>query len=159
MSSLSLVFVPFLKIGRQGKEKMKEDDEEGGGIELNGGGGEGGGVTRSNSQSSLWSSASARFYTGRWGDGCVGSTGSGSEAWGFGPGEAGRKWSGLERFEVCLKCGLERVVVQVQQLPVEENDLSGLSAGSMHEVPAGHPHGDIKTGEANWSCTAPDTGS
>ena len=149
MSSLSLVFVPFLKIGRQGKEKRKGDDEEGGGgVVLEGG------VTRSNSQSSLWSSASARFYTGRWGDSCGGS--SGSEAWGLGWGQAEGKWNGLETFEVCLKCGLERVVVMVQQLPVEQNDLSGSSAGSVHEVPSEHQHSDIRTGEAAWSGKAPN---
>lgn len=153
MSSLSLVFVPFLKIGRQGKEKKKGEDEEGGGgggVEL----GEAGGVTRSNSQSSLWSSASARFYTGRWGDGCV--EGSGSEAWGLGWGQAEGKWNGLETFEVCLKCGLERVVVTVQQLPVQQNDPSGSSAGSVHEVPSEHQHSDIRTGEAAWSGKAPN---
>lgn len=109
ISSLSLVFIPFLQIGRQGK-KQSSDEE---GFELEGG------VTRNNSQSSLWSSASARFYGGRWGDGWV----SVSEAWGFG--EAACKWGELDRFEVCLKCGLERVI---QRSPVERTDAMVLDA-------------------------------
>ncbi|PVH80480.1 MFS general substrate transporter [Cadophora sp. DSE1049] len=140
ISSLSLIFVPFLQIGRQGK-KQSSDEE---GFELEGG------VTRSNRQSSLWSSASARFYCGRWGDGWAG----GNEPWGIG--DAGWKWVGLDRFEVCLKCGLERVVVQ--HLPVEQIDARVPSASSIHEIPPEHDHGGIKSGKAKqWACTAPTT--
>ncbi|KAG4443645.1 hypothetical protein IFR05_000831 [Cadophora sp. M221] len=142
ISSLSLVFVPFLQIGRQGgagggKKASPSDDEEG--LELEGG------VVRSNSQSSLWSAASARhYYAGRWGDGW-----SGSDSWGFGDG--GWKSGEYDRFEVCLKCGLERVVVQ--HSADEESGISTPHGDLGHEMPSKHSSVDGKSDKSDWACS------
>ncbi|KAL5322148.1 hypothetical protein ACEPPN_010118 [Leptodophora sp. 'Broadleaf-Isolate-01'] len=134
ISSLSLAFVPFLQIGRQGKKAIPDAE----GLELEGG------VTRCNSQSSLSSSASARHYGGRWGDGC-----SGSDSWGFGDG--GWKWGEYDRFEVCMKCGLERVVVQ--HLPDDQGGISTSNLDLGPDMPSKHSSGDAKSDRSNWSCS------
>lgn len=131
ISLLSLVLVPFLQIGRQGKKAST--DEEGFEMQID--------VTRSNSQSSLWSSATARYYRGRWGDGC-----RASDAWGFTQG--GWKWDDGDRFEVCLKCGLERVVVQ--HLAGQHNDASLSSHDSRHDVPSKDPPTEGTSGKSEW---------
>lgn len=97
-ASLSLVVIPFLQIGRQGKSP--EDVEEGM-IEMQ----RMVEVHQSQSQSSIWSSVSSRYFGGRWGDGPPDGNGNGNEGWGFG--EGGWKWGELDRFEVCLRCGEE----------------------------------------------------
>ncbi len=94
-ASLSLVIIPFLQIGRQGKTPLDVEEL----FEMNSCS-----VHRSDSQSSLWSSVSSRHFGGRWGGG------GGSEGWGYG--EESWKWVEVDRFEVCLRCGEERKVYQ-----------------------------------------------
>ncbi|KAL2071894.1 hypothetical protein VTL71DRAFT_13129 [Oculimacula yallundae] len=91
MSSLSLLFVPFLRIGRQGVQRSSHEED----LELHEI------LDKAGSQISIISSASTRHFGGRWGDGC-----SGADSWEFGNGDW--KWSDVDRFEVCLKCGWER---------------------------------------------------
>ncbi|CZS92013.1 related to aminotriazole resistance protein [Rhynchosporium graminicola] len=104
MASISLLLVPFLHIDRQGMKKNSDEEA----YELDAI------LRKSLSQVSIKSSASTRYFGGRWGDGC-----SGADAWGFGEGDW--KWSEYDRFEVCLECGQERVALDHDHIELTKN--------------------------------------
>ncbi|OWP01737.1 hypothetical protein B2J93_2329 [Marssonina coronariae] len=96
-ASLSLVMIPFLRIGRQGTPADDGGEE---GFELPSS------LGRCQSQGSLWSSVSSHHFGGRWGEGPGVHSGDG-----WGSGTAGWMWADADRYERCLKCGDERSIV------------------------------------------------